>query len=157
KLIAQGRFRADLYYRLNVFSIHLPPLRSRGEDLPLLIDHLLRRFRRELGRPVERIADDAHETLCRYSWPGNVPELESTLKQMILQAGGPVLVQDDLPVHMRNAVRTDPALLAIAGAGFDMAAFTRERIATGSSDLYAEVLVQVETFLLREVLRRTGG
>jgi two-component system nitrogen regulation response regulator GlnG len=157
KLIAEGRFRADLYYRLNVFSIQLPPLRSRGDDLPLLIDHLLGRFRRELGRPVERIADDAHETLCRYPWPGNVRELESTLKQMILQAGGPVLVQDDLPVHMRNTVRTDSAPLAVAGAGFDVVAFVRERIATGSSNLYTEVLVQVETFLLREVLRQTSG
>jgi two-component system nitrogen regulation response regulator GlnG len=86
-----------------------------------------------------------------------VRELESTLKQMILQAGGPVLVQDDLPAHMRNTVRTDSAPLAVAGAGFDVVAFVRARIATGSSDLYTEVLVQVETFLLREVLRQTSG
>src|SRR5207302_2746886 len=64
-----GRFRPDLYYRLGVFTIHLPPLRERGDDLPLLVKHFLRRFRRELGREVREVAPETLERLRGYSWP----------------------------------------------------------------------------------------
>src|SRR5262249_40595076 len=86
-----GRFRPDLYYRLNVFAIHLPPLRERGDDLPMLVQHYLRRFSRELGRQVREIAREALERLRGYSWPGNIRELQSVLKQALLQASGAVL------------------------------------------------------------------
>src|SRR5205807_7135709 len=89
---AEGKFRPDLYYRLNVFAIHLPPLRERGEDLPLLVRHYLRRFSRELGREVRDVAPEALERLRDYSWPGNIRELQSVLKQALLKASGPVLL-----------------------------------------------------------------
>ena len=82
----EGKFRSDLYYRLGVFTIHLPPLRERGGDLPLLVSHFLRRLSRELGREVQQIAPEAFDRLCSYSWPGNVRELQSVLKQALLQA-----------------------------------------------------------------------
>src|SRR6516165_4164763 len=88
----QGRFRPDLYYRLGVFTIHLPPLRERGDDLPLLIRHYLRRFSRELGREVQEVAPEALERLRGYLWPGNIRELQSVLKQALLRASGPVLL-----------------------------------------------------------------
>jgi two-component system nitrogen regulation response regulator GlnG len=94
---ANGRFRPDLYYRLGVFTIHLPPLRERGDDLPLLVRHYLRRFNSELGREVRKVAPEALERLRDYSWPGNVRELQSVLKQALLRAHGPVLLPDFLP------------------------------------------------------------
>ena len=86
---AEGKFRPDLYYRLSVFTIHLPPLRERGDDLPLLVQHFVRRFSRELGRDVREVAPEALERLRSYSWPGNIRELQSVLKQALLQAAGP--------------------------------------------------------------------
>src|SRR5258705_7091005 len=72
---AEGKFRPDLYYRLGVFTIHLPPLRERGEDLLMLVQQYLRRFSRELGREVREVAPETLEHLCRYGWPGNIREL----------------------------------------------------------------------------------
>src|SRR5213592_4611936 len=94
---AEGKFRPDLYYRLSVFTIHLPPLRERGDDLPLLVRHYLRRFCRELERPVQEVAPDVLERLRGYSWPGNIRELQSVLKQALLLASGPVLLPAFLP------------------------------------------------------------
>ena len=93
----EGKFRPDLYYRLGVFTIHLPPLRERGDDLPLLVQHYLRRFSRELGREVREVAPEAMERLRGYSWPGNIRELQSVLKQALLRATGPVLLPAFLP------------------------------------------------------------
>src|SRR5262245_9868906 len=93
----KGKFRPDLYYRLSVFTIHLPPLRERGDDLPLLVRHYLRRFNRELGRDVREVAPEALEQLRRHPWPGNVRELQSVLKQALLQASGNVLLPAFLP------------------------------------------------------------
>src|SRR6266446_914559 len=93
----EGKFRPDLYYRLGVFTIHLPPLRERADDLPLLVQHYLRRFSRELGRDVRQIAPEALDHLRRYAWPGNIRELQSVLKQALLQASGAVLLPAFLP------------------------------------------------------------
>src|SRR6266699_3542234 len=87
----EGRFRPDLYYRLGVFTIHLPPLRERGEDLAMLVRYYLRRFSRELGREVREVAPEALERLRNYPWPGNIRELQSVVKQSLLQASGTVL------------------------------------------------------------------
>src|SRR6516162_6018598 len=89
---ADGKFRPDLYYRLGVFTIHLPPLRERGEDLPLLVRHYLRRFSRELGRGGHEIAPEALERLRSYPWPGNVRELQSVLTPALLRARGTALL-----------------------------------------------------------------
>jgi two-component system nitrogen regulation response regulator GlnG len=103
----EGRFRPDLYYRLGVFSIHLPPLRERGEDLALLVRYLVRRFAGELGREVQEVAPEALERLYQYSWPGNVRELQSILKQALLRATGPVLLPAFLPDTLAEAGRPD--------------------------------------------------
>src|SRR5262249_28115956 len=100
---AEGKFRSDLYYRLAVFTIHLPSLRERSDDLPMLVQLYLRRFSRELGREVREVAPETLERLRYYSWPGNIRELQSVLKQALLQAHGEVLLRDfppaDLPVE----------------------------------------------------------
>ncbi len=96
-MVGGGKFRPDLYYRLGVFTIHLPPLRERGDDLPLLVRHYVRRFSRELGREVQEVAPEALDRLRGHPWPGNIRELQSTLKQALLRASGPVLLPAFLP------------------------------------------------------------
>src|SRR5262249_9728814 len=122
---AEGKFRPDLYYRLSVFTIHLSPLRERGDDLPLLVRHLLRRFSRELGRQVQEIAPEALERLRNYSWPGNIRELQSVLKQTLLQASGTVLLPAFLPELPAGPGASVPA--TPAGAGFVLDSFISER------------------------------
>ena len=93
----EGRFRPDLYYRLSVFTIHLPPLRERDDDLRLLMRYYLPRFSRELGREVHGVDPEALRLLRSYSWPGNIRELQSVLKQAILQSRGTTLLPGSLP------------------------------------------------------------
>ena len=101
-LVRQGTFRQDLYYRLNVVAIHLPPLRERVEDIPLLAGHFLKRYSQESGKSVTAISDRAMELLCAYSWPGNIRELENTMEQAVVLSNQPVLTPDDLPVTTRD-------------------------------------------------------
>jgi two-component system nitrogen regulation response regulator GlnG len=154
-LVTRGLFRADLFYRLSVFTIKLPPLRERTGDLPLLVEHFVRRFSRELGMETRFVAPEVVEILGRYPWPGNVRELQSVLKQTLLQASGPVLIPAFLPASVQHATRSNGPALASAFQGWDQ--FLHERLAAGSEDLYAEALALMERHLLTGVLRQTGG
>src|SRR6476659_7707341 len=109
RMVAEGAFRGDLYYRLNVFTIRLPALRERGDDLPLLAEHFVRRFGMELGKEVRGIAPEAIELLRSYPWPGNVRELQSVIKQALLQATGTVLLPEFLPAALRGRDRSPAA------------------------------------------------
>jgi two-component system nitrogen regulation response regulator GlnG len=151
----EGKFRPDLYYRLGVFTIHLPPLRERGDDLPLLVQHYLRRFSRELGREVREIAPEALERLRGYGWPGNIRELQSVLKQALLQASGLVLLPAFLPDFSGKPRESGPTALADAGLGLE--ALIRKGLTPETRDLYAEVHRQVDRVLLPLVLEYTGG
>jgi two-component system nitrogen regulation response regulator GlnG len=158
--VAAGRFRHDLYYRLSVFTIHLPPLRLRGDDLKLLVGHYLRRFSRELGKDVQAVTPEALDLLRRYPWPGNVRELQSALKQALLQAAGPVLLPDFLP----PGVTGSPAVEAGPGEAREsepqdtrLEQFIEARLQAGTQQLYAEALERLERLLLPRVLRQTGG
>src|SRR6059058_4729800 len=122
---AEGKFRPDLYYRLGVFTIHLPPLRERGDDLPLLVRHYLRRFSRELGREVREVAPEALGRLRDYPWPGNIRELQSVLKQALLQASGTVLLPAFLPDLPGGPGASGPA--PAAGGDLGLEAFIRQR------------------------------
>jgi DNA-binding NtrC family response regulator len=153
---ADGRFRPDLYYRLGVFTIHLPPLRERGDDLPALVQHYLRRFSCELGREVCEVAPEALERLRGYSWPGNVRELQSALKQALLRAHGPVLLPDFLP-KLPEAHGEPAAPVAPPSGGFDPEAFIRQRLGPETRDLYAETHRELDRLLLPRVLDYTGG
>jgi DNA-binding NtrC family response regulator len=96
-MVADGDFRQDLYYRLVVFPIELPPLRERCEDVPLLVDHFIDKHARDAGKLVREVAPDAIEALQAYDWPGNVRELENVIHRSLLITEGPVLELDDLP------------------------------------------------------------
>jgi DNA-binding NtrC family response regulator len=114
--VSEGRFREDLFWRLNVVPIRLPPLRQRSEDLPLLIDHFLAHFNRDLGLSVETIDPDARRLLLQYAWPGNVRELENALCRSMILCDGKVLAVSDLP----NRIRGDgPAGAAPAHSDLD--------------------------------------
>jgi DNA-binding NtrC family response regulator len=93
-MVAQGAFREDLYYRLNVVSLHLPPLRARPEDLPALVEHLLGRITRQLNKPIAGISEAAWRGLSTYPWPGNVRELENVLTRAVVLARGDTLTPE---------------------------------------------------------------
>ncbi|GAB4342347.1 MAG: sigma-54 dependent transcriptional regulator [Desulfobulbaceae bacterium] len=137
--VAAGTFRQDLFYRLNVLSIRIPPLRDRIEDVPLLADHFRKRLNRKLDTAVEKIAPEAMSLLVNYPWPGNVRELENVLERAMILCGRDTITPDDLPEKIR------------AGAGF-----------TPKSELYGgfslkEGSEQLERLLISRALRETGG
>jgi two-component system nitrogen regulation response regulator GlnG len=152
----EGKFRPDLYYRLGVFTIHLPALRERGDDLPLLLRHYLRRFSRELGREVQDVTPEALERLSDYSWPGNIRELQSVLKQALLKASGAVLLPAFLPEFCGKAGEGAPAA-STTSESLDLEAFIRQRLEPDVQDLYAETHRQVDRLLLPLVLEYTAG
>lgn len=88
QMVAEGRFRMDLYYRLNVFPITIPPLRERAEDIPLLIDHFLRLFAIRQGKSIESVADDIMDALVSYHWPGNIRELQNFMERSVILTSG---------------------------------------------------------------------
>jgi two-component system nitrogen regulation response regulator GlnG len=153
-LIAEGHFRSDLYYRLKVYTIKLPALRERLEDLPILVEHFLRRFSKELNKDVRRVSPEAMDLLRRHFWPGNLRELQSVLKQALLQATGSVLVPEFLPAVVRGEAKA-PAQTALTLGEIEN--FIEERLKAGTTNLYAEWQGLAEKHLLAHVLKRTGG
>jgi two-component system nitrogen regulation response regulator GlnG len=154
KLVEDGRFRRDLYFRLNVFTIRLPPLRDRGDDLDLLIEHYLKRFGQEFGKPVREVPPESLAALRAYPWPGNVRELQSALKQALLQMRGSVLAADYLPTAVVGRATSGAAE---PDAAFDWDEFVAGRISAGTENLYAEGLERMEREVLVRVLRHTDG
>ncbi len=105
-MIAEGKFREDLYYRLNVLEIRIPPLRERTEDIPLLTDHLLAKLCRKNNRPVRSVSREFLDALTRHEWRGNVRELENVLERSLILCRGDVLDVRDLPEHLLSPART---------------------------------------------------
>ena len=104
KMVAESRFREDLFYRINVIPIHLPPLRDRKEDIPLLADHFLARYRDQMGKRVTGISGEALSLLERYRWPGNIRELENVIERAVALEQTPVILPDSLSPVVRGAV-----------------------------------------------------
>ncbi len=134
--VAAGRFREDLYYRLNVVCLRVPPLRERPKDVPLLVDHFLEHFRLTLGKPVRTISDDALAKLVAYPWPGNIRELENVIERAVILADDERLTARQLP---ENVVSPETSL----GGGTDFSLRRARRM------LEAEVIGRA--------LRATGG
>ena len=111
-LVAEKLFRMDLYYRLNVFPIALPPLRHRLEDIPMLVAHFVHRYAASMAKQIEKITSDAMEALVRYPWPGNIRELQNFIERAVILTNGDVLQLPALPSHA--AVPTEPVTLAEA-------------------------------------------
>src|SRR5271165_2309087 len=116
QLVKDGKFREDLFYRLNVITIDLPPLRQRREDIPLLVQHFLQKYSEENERPSRRITTEALRPLIGYSWPGNVRELENTIERAVVLSSDTNIGLDLLPDHIVGRGSAVPALDANAGA-----------------------------------------
>jgi two-component system nitrogen regulation response regulator GlnG len=158
ELVAAGRFRQDLFYRLNVFTIRLPPLRERRDDLPILVAHFLQLFNRELGKNVRSLAPEALRLLEAHDWPGNVRELQSVIKYALIHATGEVLTPDTLPESFRNGPPAVPAAQAAAEAStLEVAHFVRGLLRSGELAIYRKVCLAVDRVVFDEVLRHANG
>ncbi len=151
-LIQEGRFRADLYDRLNVVRIHLPPLRERKEDIPLLVDYFLHRFRKELGRNARGISRSALKRLLDYDWPGNVRELQNVLQRAVVLARGETLDEQDIQIHAPEPTQIQEKDLGEVRQHLK-AIFRICRCSPGSIDL----LAQMEREMILEALEETAG
>jgi PAS domain S-box-containing protein len=151
--VRAGNFREDLYYRLNVIRVEMPPLRERVEDIPMLIEHFLARFSEELERPRCKLSPEAMRKMVAHRYPGNIRELENLVEHMVAIAEGEVIKEEDLPSGVRDG-STPPARRP---ADHELPATTEASWMTlGSSNLDAE-LEAIEKRLLEEALRRAGG
>jgi DNA-binding NtrC family response regulator len=108
KMVAEGTFREDLYYRLNVIPIVLPPLRERPDDIPILVEHFLKEIATNKGTPPRRISSEVMRRFQSYRWPGNVRELRNVLEQMMVLADGEVLTERDLPDSIAESAHAMP-------------------------------------------------
>ena len=157
--IREGRFREDLYYRLNVVPIIVPPLRERMGDIPLLVEHFLRRFRDELDVEEKGMTPEAMRILNSYEWPGNVRELENTVKRAMVMSSGSKILPEDLP----TAIFGEPHVKAARFKSLDelweekLKTFVDKGDCLKMKDLYDLVIKQVERPLLRFILEKTNG
>jgi DNA-binding NtrC family response regulator len=119
KMVEAGRFREDLYYRINVVPITVPPLRERKSDLPLLVDHFLRFYCRENGKPVKQIEPDALGVMEDYDWPGNVRQLQNVIQRMVLMNDGLIIGMKDLPQQLLLASNASQEAILIPEGGID--------------------------------------
>ncbi|MQA29655.1 MAG: response regulator [Luteitalea sp.] len=135
KAIAEGRFREDLYYRINVIPIALPPLRERREDIPLLAEHFLAKYAEQMGKPVTTVSQEAGELLMQHAWPGNIRELENVMERAVALEATPVILPESLPSSIRtgaasrgNGTSHGSSLGgdALPEAGFDLEAHVQE-------------------------------
>lgn len=157
ELIRKEQFREDLYYRLNVIPIHLPPLRERREDIPLLAMNFLAKYGRENRRPVRGIAPGAMELLLRYHWPGNVRELENAIERAVALGTEGVLTPESLPEHIHMGVESPESRDERPGRE-NMETEVRSQLSTLNSPLDLDAVVsRVERDLILEALRQAGG
>jgi two-component system nitrogen regulation response regulator GlnG len=170
QLVREEKFREDLLYRLKGFLICLPPLRERGDDLRLLINHFLVVYNDRMNKNVTQIDPEAMAILENYDWPGNVRELESVIKQALINATGTVITKDCLPEVRRSepfaqngaATPVGAAHAEVTGSASDLprsdlAGFVERQLADGSRSLHGDATAMMERYLLTRVLRETGG
>jgi nitrogen regulation protein NR(I) len=152
-LIADGKFREDLYYRLAVVPIELPPLRERREDIPLLVRHFISKYDERLGKRVDGIEDEALQLLLGYAWPGNIRELENLMERSVLFADGPLILASALPDSLRERGPQAPVPIAAVGPLGAIAA------PSGASmkEIVRQAQAELERELIARALEETGG
>ncbi len=165
QLMAERRFREDLYYRLNVITVQLPPLRRKREDIPLLVQHFLQKYSEENKRRVREVTPDAMRILMDHSWPGNVRELENTIERAVVLCTGDRVTPELLPDYLRYPTRTDSPATIVPADGLSLkdAVSNYERtmilqsleLAHGVQKRAAELL-QVKPSTLNEMMKRLG-
>jgi len=155
KLVREGRFREDLYHRLNVISLHLPPLRERKEDIPLLIERFLGQFCSENGRPPRRFTQEAMRLLMDYDWPGNVRELENVVERAVVLSTQESMDVDLLPESVRTREIVKGVRLQLAEFLPPLPGEVGSRGATPAPSLF-EILEEVERRIIVDMLERTN-
>ena len=158
--VRKGSFREDLYYRLNVVTIHLPPLRSRREDIPRLIDAFLDRYNRENQRDLRKISRDVLNTLLRYPWPGNVRELENAVERAVVLSTGDEFTEELLPLQIRlfaQQIRGDTTDDSIENLCAKLAEYAVKQYQMYDGQVYELVINEVERKLLGEALEFNNG
>ncbi len=157
EMVKEGDFREDLYYRLSVFTIQLPPLRERAEDIPIFVEHFVKLFNEDLHKQVRSIAPDAMSRLKQYSWPGNVRELQSAVKHALVRNVGEVLTVDSLPASCRGEVPTAPAAACSKLDVINLQQFVNELLSENQPNLYQKLHNEIDRIALPEVLSHAGG
>jgi two-component system nitrogen regulation response regulator GlnG len=166
--VAAREFREDLFYRLNVVRIHIPPLRDRREDIPLLINYFLKKFGQSQNRPPKSILPTAVEMLERFQWPGNVRELENVVQRATVMAKGDVILPSDLPALIASgspaterpvatATATAPGAVAAEEKPSDLAALSRTLFQWAREQESLKILPAVERELIIHALMETKG
>lgn len=172
KMVAEGAFREDLFYRLNGFTLHLPPLRERREDIPMLVNYFRRILNEKLGRKIQEFSEDAIALLHNYSWPGNVRQLFSAVRFAMVQTRSETVFPDSLPAFCRASsshASVSPPTNAQFDAGSsdtpqlvtsdqhlqEVADLTKQLLAQGSNNIYREVIDAVDRAVLQEVITST--
>ncbi len=145
KAVAENRFREDLYYRLNVIPIHIPPLRERRGDIAVLLNHFLEKAAHSAGKEVLGFTDDAMKSLCAYTWPGNVRELENMVERMVVLNKSGRISPEDLPAKLGER---SPQRKAVCADGI---MFSEEGLS------FKDAVERFETKLIMDALKRTGG
>ncbi len=135
RAVTAGAFREDLYYRLNVFTITLPPLRDRRADVPALVEYFLGKYSSAHRRKVRRIASGALDVLCQYAWPGNVRELENAIERAVVSCEGSVIEEQHLPKAIRGIAR----------------------VASEKKQTLADAVEQLERQMIADALRQSQG
>jgi two-component system nitrogen regulation response regulator GlnG len=149
--VASGRFREDLYHRINVARIELPPLSQRKGDIPALVGHFLEQTARAVGAEPKSVSPTAMGVLADYDWPGNVRELSNTIRRAALMAPGSVITVDDIPPEIggsKGAVRPEDALARSVREAMELSA---------DGEIYDAVIKRVEKALIQSALKKTGG
>jgi two-component system response regulator PilR (NtrC family) len=143
RLITEGRFREDLFYRINVIPISLPPLRERREDIPLLAEHFLAKYSEQMGKDIAAISHQALDLLRQYDWPGNIRELENVMERAVALEPTPAILPDSLPTTVRGSAghASAPTSDALPATGFDLEAHVK----------------QIERGYIAEALKKSGG
>jgi DNA-binding NtrC family response regulator len=157
-LVREGRFRDDLYYRINVVTIQLPPLRERREDLPPLIDHFLRAFAKKNGKSIRGLTREAREALLRYDYPGNVRELENLVERAVVLTRDDVIGLSDLPLTL-EAQAAEPeggAGLVAAVEGMERRMIRDALLKADGTQTRAAELLGISERVLRYKLKKYG-
>jgi two-component system nitrogen regulation response regulator GlnG len=158
KLIARNRFREDLYYRLKVFAIRLPPLRERMQDLPMLVEHFVKLFNRDLNKEIRSVPAETLRMLESYDWPGNVRELQSAVKYALVQTTGDVLAPHCFPQNIRDPGSDRRGADVVSETGsIDVPENVQRLLRAGETDIYRQVHAEVDRVLLDEILRHADG
>ncbi len=149
--ISKGNFRQDLYYRLGVITLTLPPLRKRKEDIPSMANHFLNMYNKKIGRNISRFSPEALEALCTYSWPGNIRELMNVIERAILLSKSDTITMSVLPNTFQGGLSASSGLLDLKS--FDLSSWKNKSLA----DVKEEILSLVEKTYIEMVLERTRG